>query len=664
MKRSLLFIIVAIFSILTAAESFAQSGADTILSRTVYTTSDRLAILAKTVTVNKVDVLFQSGTDGKGNPVTVKNLAVLASSADGKSLLISGKFIFNTNNLSVDSAWVIARIDSPFTNIGGQIRIFSKPVTIGGAKILRYFSIDENQSLFHFPADKMMPLGVLTPDGNSWYATLSKVSGGSGNQWFFHGSFDGKSPVDSLFVDPNDPTIGDAAAISGYHMSNLTTNEDGSTMLAFVFDQINSDKPRAQLFRWTPGASVGTFGFFADKINVPNFRLGGNIDTCFGFLFRVKPNQLNPTAEIALAPNTTGDLTMYSFRYDAGSAITLSADNSRKIPRSILGDANTGLHFFTGVTNSPQTPDDGREVITPSEGAPNGNGGDMMFSPGGDSIIFVTCGHNDFASPAASEIAIYDIPQAQLTLVQNDLLAMERQPIFTANVIHKFKAPPPPPYQPGKAIIDKPSIDFGSNFIGDPNATATVTLKDTTSSLVIVNQAMISGPDAGIFSVIPSIPPSPSQTVAGLGSLPFSVSFAPAAVQTYNDTLIIHYQDSLKKGIKDSIFVIPLTGNGVKKTSGGVANSSPASFDLSIMPNPFTASTKITVTAREAGSTSLEIRDLLGKNIYSSKTLSLGSGEKFNYTFDANALHLIPEAYFVIVRSGVEEMTRQVIYVK
>ena len=82
------------------------------------------------------------------------------------------------------------------------------------------------------------------------------------------------------------------------------------------------------------------------------------------------------------------------------------------------------------------------------------------------------------------------------------------------------------------------------------------------------------------------------------------------------------------------------------------------------MPNPFTSSTKITVTAREAGSTSVEIRDLLGKDIYSSKQMMLGVGEKFIYSLDANALHLAPGTYFVTLHSGGEELTRQVIYVK
>ncbi len=656
MKRSLLLILFTIFSMLTADVSFAQT--DTILTRIVYTNSDRLAILAKTVGVNKVDTLFQTATDARGNTVTVKNLAILASTKDGKSLLIGAKMIYNTTVQSVDSLWAIARIDSPFANIGGKINTVAG--TIGGAKILKHFGFDEVQSILDFSADKMMPLGELTPDEQQWYVTLNKSAPGNGAQWFFHGNLSGAGTTDSVLVSQVNSA---AAALDDYHMSNLAVSDNGSIMLAMVFDQILTNSPRLQLFQWTPGAPAGTVGFQADVItSLPNFRPFGNTDTCFGFLFRVIPNQPNPTAEIALAPNVKGDLTLYSFRYDGGGSIQLNPNASRTIPRSILGDNLTGLHFFTGVTGTPKLPDDGKEVITPYQGAPNGNGGDMMFSPDGNSVVFVTCGNNDYASPSSSEIGIYDINQAKFTLVQNDLLAMERQPIFTANVVHKFIPPPPPPYQVGKAIIDMPSIDFGSNFIGDPSATAKVKLTDTTSSLVIVTQGFISGPAGSIFTVTSS--PSVPATISGHGLVTFTVNFTPLAAQTYLDTLVIHYKDSLQKAADDSIFVIPLTGIGVKKSTGGVQSSSPSSFDLSIAPNPFTSSTKITVTAREAGMASLEIRDLLGKDIYSSKALILGAGEKFAYSLDANTLHLVPGAYFVIVRSGADEITRQVIYVK
>ncbi len=644
MRSSLIILVTVICCILISAQSFAQ---DTTLARIVYTNSERTAILAKTVGVNKVDTLFtNAGT------VQLRNLAVLASSKDGHSLLIGGKGVYiNPINSALDSAWAIARLDAPFTNTGSYNPI---TLTLGGAKILKAFSMDENNAIFHFPNETMQPLGVLTPDESQWYVTLSKTSSGNGGQWFFHGNFNGSGAVDSFYVDPANPAISDASAKAGYHMSNLAVSDDGLTMLAFVFDQcITSDKPRAQLFRWKPSTTGGDFPFLADVIHtVPNFRNGGNPDTAFGFAFRVIPNQANPTAEIAFAPNTTGDLVMYSFRWNAGSSIAL-VPTSRKIIRSKLPGS---LHFFAGRGTTPSD----NEVHVPQLGYPDGNGGDMMFSPGGDSVVFVTSRGDDFATPAESGIYIYDISKGTVTLVENDPLKMERQPIFTKSIVHKFV---PPPYIVGTASLDKTSIDFGTHVDdGTDNATVIATLTTNNASEVIITQATLGGTDAANFSVTLN-PPLPA-TVKGQKTYTFPITFAPTAAKSYTATFTIHYVDSLRKNENDSILTIQLSGIGKKPLGGGVEAKTPAAFDLTVIPNPFTQLMQITVTAQQSGSTSLEVRDLLGKEVYSSRSLSLGVGEKFTYTLDANSLHLAPGAYFVLVRSGGEEVSRKVIYVK
>jgi len=655
MKRSLLIYIVVFCSLLTVAKSYAQNTSDTVIARIAYTTSDRTAILAKTVGAAKIDTLFQSF-----GGVQLKNLAVLASTRDGKSIMIGGKATFtNPINNSPDSAWAIARIDSPFHNTG-FLNIISNPPSLGGAKILKTFTIDQANSLFHFVQDKMLPLGVLSPDEKSWFVTLSKTSPGNGNQWFYHGSFDGKGVIDSFYLDPTS-AVGSAAAIDGYHMTNLCTSDDGNTMITVVFDQIQDDKPRAQVFSWTPNVGGGNFPFIASVISGPisGLRPGWNIDSSFAFALRVVRGQNPPVCELALTPNLKGDLAFYSFR-STGSISTINP--TRTIARNVLpkgSDAKT-LHFFTGITGNPSSPTDDKEVIANNNAS--GNGGDMMFSDGGDSLVFITCRSDGNATGPESGIYIYNFRDNSVTLVQNDPLRMERQPIFAGSVIHKYIGPPPPKYIPGIAILDSSVLDFGIDSIGDPAAQTFFKLKDTSASQVFIKSATFTGSGAGAFSLI--APTGLPVTVAARGFSTFVVAFTPTAAQPYSATLEIHYVDSLTSE-RDSILKINMSGTGVKKKpTGGVNASTPASFDLSVVPNPFTSSTNITITAREAASTSIEVRDLLGKDIYSSKQMMLGVGEKFTYSLDANALHLAPGTYFVIVRSGGDELTRQVIYIK
>jgi len=304
------------------------------------------------------------------------------------------------------------------------------------------------------------------------------------------------------------------------------------------------------------------------------------------------------------------------------------------------------------------TPDDDKEVITPFEGAPNGNGGDMMFSPGGDSVVFVTCRGDDYATAAESGIYIYDLRTDAVTLIQNDPLKMERQPVLTAGAIHKYV---PPPYNDGTAFMDVPILDFGTHFDdGSDDVIIPATLRDTTSSLVNVISAAITGADMANFSLSPN--PAPAK-VLGHSSLAFPVKFAPNAPRSFTAVLEIHYQDSAKKAESDSVLKVILNGMGKDKPSGGVKTSSPL-FDLTVVPNPFTSATLVTLTAKQAGPASIEVRDLLGKAIYSTNRISLGAGEVYSFNLDAHALRLSPGEYLLLIQSGGDEVTRKVIYVK
>jgi hypothetical protein len=649
MKRSLTLAIVILCSIFLTSTSFAQ---DTILARIVYTNNTRDAILAKTVGVNQVDTLFQSA-----GTVTLRNLAVLASTRDGKTILIGGKGVFmNPINNALDSAWAIARIDAPFKNTG-----FFNPITLtlGGAKILKIIFSDQSNN----PFDRILPIGVLSPDEKSWYATPTKTSGGE-QQWFFHGNLDGSGTVDSIQVTGSYANSPDH---TGYHMTNLITSDDasGSTMLCVVFDGISGINSRAQIFQWTPNVPSGSVAF--QGVDITGALIQSTrptltyVDSIFGYCLH---NLGGGTCELALLPTAKGDITFYTFPI-SGTIDNFGKNGNHAIARSVLPNGSDGkpLRFFTGTTAAIVPPD--HDVFTSQAGLfALGNGGDMMFNAAGDSVVFITSRSDDYSTSQESGIYIYSFTSHTLTLVQNDPNAWERQPVFTAPVVHKYVPPPPPPFVPGIAILDSTAINFGIDTIGNSPIQVSVDLKDTSASLIIIKSAVITNTNGGIFSLIS--PTSFPINVQPRSSQVFLLRFTPTTIGQYSTSLVIHYTDTMRmnEGKPDSILTLPLSGAVVKRTTGSVHTSAPSSFDLSIVPNPFSAITKITVTAREAGSSSLEIRDLLGKEIYSSKSFELGPGETYSYTFDASAMHLSPGSYFIIVRSHGEELTRQTIFVK
>jgi hypothetical protein len=681
MKRSLLLLFFGLcFTLFNISKSHAQS--DTTLARVLYTNSERTAIIGKTIGWNKPDTVYGSKVLANGRFVTYKNLTPLASTNDGNSLLISARaYFFNPNVLGPDSLWVILRVDAPFTNTGYYIpKVGSTPATMGGSKILMAFTFDEVENYYYFTANKMMPIGVLTPQENQWYVSPNKNSPGKANQWFFHGNFDGSGTVDSFYIDPTNTNLAINAGAQGYHMTNLVTSDDGKTMIAVIFDELISDKPRAQVFSWTPSVPAGSYPYsFADisgvirgQVQPQGLHPDWNIDSSFAFTLHAIRGNTPALCQLGLFYNAKQDIDLYQFR--ASGSISIINDNGDHLVRGNLPKGTDGktLQFFTGYTGTPTNIDDDKEVVPPEKGFPLGNGGDLQFSPGGDSIVFVTCRSDATATAEESGIYIMDLSSGKVDSVINDPTKMERQPIFTKSVVHKYVAPPPPTYVLGTATADSTALVFGGDTVKTPTTTLKLqthfTLKTNNASEIIITKAILNNNNFGAFALVSPTQSQLPTTIKGGNSQTFLVSFTPPNVASFTAQLEIHYNDSLTKldgkNRPDSVVFVNLSGTGVKQVTGGVAANHASTFDIAIVPNPFTSSTQITVSAQEAGRSTLEIRDILGKEVYASREFMLSAGEKYNYTLDANALHLSPGTYFVIVRSSGEELTRQAIYVK
>jgi hypothetical protein len=665
MKRSLLLALVMTCSLFGAIKSFAQ--ADTILPRIIYTNSDRTTIQAKTLGWNRVERLFKDTLS-----IHLRNVAILASTQDGNSLLVAAKGVYRDNQFSRDdSQYMVLRIDAPFYNKGYYIPNTTPP-NLGGAKILKAISMEEAHSDLHFNAEKMLAIGCLSPDEKEWFFTPCKTSAGNGNQWFFHGKFDGTGSVDSMLIS------GSPEAREGYHMSNLdcTPTQDGMMMVTVIFDELKSVKPRGQVFTWIPAIPSGSVGVQAREITQLISALrnnkGTDVDSSFAFAFRIDQNSSPKLCQLALATNPK-KADAYIYQFPATNTINSLGDPiatifKTKMPKAADGVSPLGL--FTGYTGEPSADDD-HEVVNPGGGYPYGNGGDIMFDHDGTSLVFVTCSPGNTATAAESGIYVMNLSSGKVDSIINDRTKMERQPIFTKSAKHKYIPPEPPAYALGTATLDSTVLDFGGDTVGVKTSQSFFKLTANNGSLINITKAFFNGNNAGAFTLVsPDASQLPKQ-IKGHGTQSFIVRFNPPAVQTYNATLEIHYTDSLTaldgKSRPDSILMVSLTGIGYKKdviTGGGVHSSISSNFNLSIAPNPFTASTQITVTAREAGSVALEIRDLLGKEVYASNKLMLGANEKYQYMLDAQSLRLMPGTYFVVVRSGDDELTKQAIYIK
>ncbi|HYM19976.1 MAG TPA: hypothetical protein VEW28_03115 [Candidatus Kapabacteria bacterium] len=637
MIRNVFFAAIAVLTLaLLGSGLFAQGSPNP--ARIAYTNSDRTMILAATVGSNKVDTLIQSTTSANPHQVfSLKRLAVLASTRDGKSLLIGCRVVFlNPNNL-IDSISGFARLDSPFTLKGAYIKNF--PVTkIGPLNMLRFYT--EWNPL---QPVKALPLGTLTPDETQWYATWMKVNPGDSVQ-FYHGNFDGSGGTDSVTLRGND------AAKDGYHMTNIITSADGNTMLVGICDGFPQGFPRMSIVAWNPSVAAGSYDIQLSNITAPvqALRPKWNIDSAFGFTLKHIDGSSPEMAEIGLIPNVNRDMYFYSFRI-SGTISNLSQTGDA-IPASALPDS---LHMFTGYTGNWSDLDNGQEVIVPRQGGPLGNGGDVAFSRGGDSVVFVTSRSDDYAEPAQSSIWIYDMSANKSYFVFNDHAQMERQPIFMGFV------PKVAPYQRGTAYINPPTLSFPDTKTNG-NSPLTASVIDTTANEVVITSTAITGADASAFSVSPTVPPN--ITVAGGSQSNFTVTFTPSAIRSYSAKLVIHYQDSLfHSGETDSVLSVNLTGNGIKNS---VQAEAEAKFSMTVMPNPFSHSSSVEVTALDAGAVKLELVDITGKSVYQSGERFLGIGEKSVFTIDAQRLALAPGSYYIVLHTPAGDVMRKAIVIE
>ncbi len=638
------------FLILALAMIGSSSLAQQNNARIAYVNSDRTQILAKWLG-GKVDTLLQSTSK-----IKFSHLSVLGSTHEGKSLLIAGtvKLTF-AGRINPDSLDFFARADSPFfVPENANPNPLSNPLKLGPLTLLKHYTPPTEQQL---QPPIPFPLGVISANEFEWFGTWTKAGEGNTPLWFFHGKFDGSGTVDSIaLTDAN-------AVINGHHMTNLTCTENSSTMVTVVMDNTRGEFPRAQIIRWNPFATDQSKFQITDMSNsLKNLRSGGvlwDFDTAFGFALRIVPNgdPNNPRAELGLIPGKSGDRSIHLYQFNINNLASGFTD-TRTIAQNAIPDS---LRMFVGYTNNPGSAgfDDGREVFAPTV-APGalGNGGDIMFSPSGDSVVFITCAKDYTADSVHSMIYMYDIANHKSTIFVNDPHKMERQPIFMGH----WPAPPPP-YVRGVADLAFPSFNLGSVYT-DSTGQVTETVRSKNGSKVILVSAAIQGTGAAAYSIVS--PPTFPVDLAGGASRDFKINFAPKSEGTFDAQLVIHYRDSLMtEGQPDSMLTASLTGIGTKRPEiGSVRAEAERSFAMNIVPNPLKNLAEVQVEAKMAGLVSLEVIDERGASLSKTESKMLSEGEHTVFNFNASELGLTQGTYYLVLHTPQGDVMRKAIVIK
>lgn len=632
-KLLLLFVGITAFCSVRAQE-IEDSGTPVL-----FVNSDRTQILRVKADSGAPKVILQSINVGTLGEVRTSHLAILASTRDGKSLLVAGVFhFFDNNDDSKDSLQGFLKLDAPFGFKPGRVPIDRS--SIGGAKVLHEIPFVLEEPGF-VDVRKPLPLGTLSPDEKDWYGVWAKNGAAPNSFKLYHGKFDGSSnsvhigglPTDNEYLPRNE-----------YHMTNLCADNNG-TMITIIVDQLHSDdQQRAKLWRWTPTNNIEPQ--ISDFNDIEGLRLGQNLDSAFVCLLRIVPG--TNEAEIGLTPEDQGDIFFYNFIYTGGS-VNLGVANGRQIRWDAIPDS---IYFFTGITGDPNGPGDDRE--TQAKNMRHVNGGDMMFSQTGDSVVFITSnalgGGGDWAAtPQRSHIWIYDINSNTAKFVYNNPAKMERQPIFMGQ-IWKIKEPPPPPPQ-GSLIFSLDTLKFDSVDVGKTKA---LTLNVTNPSSNTVNGISLGLPTDDAFIVTSSLPDS----LKGGQTLPLTVTFAPSAVGPVVGSIKATF--ALSEDSSRTLYM-----RGVGRQPASVDPEDLSGFSVRVHPNPFSGAANIDINYD--GREGLEVRlvDVLGREYrvdaegVRAQMLTKDASEQFR--LDSKALKLAPGTYTLFVKNGERSISRQLI---
>jgi hypothetical protein len=625
----LILVILAVVVLAGRSHSQVNTSDSTIIA---FSFSDRDSIVSYQQFAAGTKTILKSN-----NAIKVDHLSVLGATSDGKSLLIGGKLNFIApEDGTKDSIYGFFRIDLPFT-LGTIVSLDRK--NIGNIKILRHCWV---------PGIKPLPLGALSSNGSDWYGIFHKTGGSK--LVYYHGKFDGSGTTDSLAVEAAGG-LGEYATSGGYHMTNLSLAANGM-LVCGIMDKLNTGddrQQRLQIHRWRPTAPTGETQFQSSQINSLKGQMGNhNVDSAFACLLRVIPGQNPPKAEIALWISKTDPVNyeMYNFPYETG--VSLSKDASRNIPGSALPDT---LHYFQGWYGNVQNEFDDKETTT--EMQRYNNGGDMMYDPTGDNVVFVAhdSGPEGTVSGAKTGIWWYSIKDGGAsTFLYNNPSKKERSPIYLGT--KAYVEPPPPPS--GTIVITPTELNFDTTEVGTSKLLQ-VTVSNPSDYSVYIKSIEPSGSDD--YSIVGAVPIFiVPDSLKGKSSVVLTIKFSP--------TTVGHLTAAVKVNYKDSSKVTIFHGEGYKKTSGGVVDN-PTKFSVTISPNPFRTSAHVSISSPEEIGYTVKLNDALGRNIaIDPLPYSYFRAGAADYEINAEALGLSAGTYYLTISGGGETVTRQLILTK
>jgi len=209
-----------------------------------------------------------------------------------------------------------------------------------------------------------------------------------------------------------------------------------------------------------------------------------------------------------------------------------------------------------------------------------------------------------------------------------------------------------PPSSKGIAWLLGASGEFGTAEVGSIQP-KTLTLVDTSSSEVTIQNAVISGTDASEFTVGTIFP----QTLQTNGQLPVALVWSPVGNAGPRSAML-----TLTFGTPegDRTLTMNLTGTATA-AQGGVLDHSVPSFELTVWPNPVSSTGSISLTSQTEGMVEWNVVDPLGRVEAVFPAVNVAAGAATSLALSPEALGLTSGVYYLNATINGATVTRQIV---
>lgn len=495
---------------------------------------------------------------------------------------------------------------------------------------------------------------IFAPDGTSGPNGIVYESTDFGLTWDTLAQTSFRSPCDIVIVPGKSSTMYVGDGVTGSGQAQMWRSADGGRSWTSIYTVTGSEIPMISIGRlrnsFAYATAWGSGGFWKTTTFGENWSAIASTGSTWGTdVAKDDPN--------VVLYGVYGGGTSY-LSTNAGASFTaspLSGSNSAMLcydRGTFLAQQTSGVSKYTITYTVPTNNTQALTVVSPNGGENWGYGTLRNITWNASNVSQVRIEYQtDPANPwqtiventtAGAGLYSWIVPNTPTSQARVRIgNAFGATPVDSSNGFFSITAS-------GISVLPG-ALDFGQVAVGAPSRDTLVISNTGTTTLVVSNVTT----NSPYF-----IPGRTSFTIPASSTDTLSVTFSPAAVQLYNDTLRI------ASNAPSTPFIVPLSGSGTSSVSVGGGEELPTAFALEQnYPNPFNPTTLISYALPQESFVTLTVYNNLGQ-VVSTLIREQQRAGRYTVPFSTNNDGVSTGMYFYRLQAGTYVETRKMILIK